>query len=415
MNKSAVTPFNRFYRRDLKLLINDISGTDRVVWIETETQLGKLKKTNNKYIVLVNLIGDIPDVQGALQKLHSFCTRKTRIVITYYNYIWEPILSLAETLGFKKKKDAQNWLTLTDIENLLTLSDFEVIRKGQRLLLPINIPFVSPLFNHVLAKLPLISKLCLTNYIVAKPINIGHFQPPSVSIIIPARNEAGNIAPLIKRLPKIAPQTELIFVEGHSKDWTWQEIEKSQKRDGNITAYKQMGIGKADAVHLGVSHSRSDIIIILDADLSVPPEDIPKFYEVLVNNRGEFINGSRLVYPLEKESMRFLNRIGNKLFSLMFSWLLNQRFTDTLCGTKAFYREDYLNILKLRKVFGDFDPFGDFELIFGAVKLNLKVVEIPIRYHARVYGTTNISRFTHGLLLLKMWFFALRKFKFGKL
>ena len=115
---------------------------------------------------------------------------------------------------------------------------------------------------------------------------------------------------------------------------------------------------------------------------------------------------------MEEKAMRFLNLLGNKFFSLMFSWLLDQRFKDTLCGTKVLFKSDYEQLKKGRKFFGEFDPFGDFDLIFGASKLNLKLVEIPIRYKERTYGMTNIRRFRHGLLLFKMCFFAFKKIKF---
>ncbi len=127
--------------------------------------------------------------------------------------------------------------------------------------------------------------------------------------------------------------------------------------------------------------------------------------------KGEFVNGSRLVYRMEDQAMRALNLIANKLFSLIFTWLLGQRFTDTLCGTKVLRREDYLRLKAGRAYFGDFDPFGDFDLIFGAAKLNLKVVEVPIRYASRTYGETQISRFRHGLMLLRMVVFAFLRIK----
>jgi glycosyltransferase involved in cell wall biosynthesis len=202
-------------------------------------------------------------------------------------------------------------------------------------------------------------------------------------------------------------------VEGHSTDGTLEEIHRvrSKYSGSEIKVITQPGIGKADAVHAGFNIARGDILMILDADLTMPPEDLPKFYHALVSGKGEFINGSRLVYPMEKEAMRFLNMIANRIFSLLFTYLLNQRFTDTLCGTKALYRFHYQKIAANRSYFGDFDPFGDFDLIFGATKLNLKIVEIPIRYASRQFGISQISRLSHGFLLIKMVFFAFRKLK----
>lgn len=404
--------FSSYYYEDIKQLISHIELDSKYILnIKSDKNLGG--EGNYEYINVVNLIGRLNDIQTSLQKIHANCLPTTKIVISYYNYLWEPFLKFAEVLGLKKKQIDQNWLSLHDIKNLLFLSDFSVITTGKRLLIPIEIPLISYFINRYIAPLPLVNNLCLTNYVIAKRASQTAPIDFTVSIIIPARNEEGNINIIINRIPKIGKSQEIIFIEGHSKDNTWNKINESvlAYREKNIKAYKQEGIGKADAVRMGIKYAKGDIIIILDADLSVPPEDIPKFYEALSKGKGEFINGSRLVYPLERQSMRFLNIIGNKMFSLLFSWILNQRFTDTLCGTKAFFRSDYIKIQKLKKYFGDFDPFGDFELIFGAVRLNLKVVEIPIRYRARMYGASNISRFTHGWLLLKMCFYALKQFK----
>ncbi len=231
--------------------------------------------------------------------------------------------------------------------------------------------------------------------------------------MVPARNEEGNIPHIAKSIPKFGTQQELIFIEGHSKDNTWKEIQKllkSKPKGLSIKAFQQKGVGKADAVRFGFAKASGDILIILDADLTVAPKELPKFYNVLASGQAEFANGSRLVYPMEKEAMNTLNILGNRIFSWLFTWILGQRFKDTLCGTKAVFRKDYANIVKNRSFFGDFDPFGDFDLIFGAIKQNLKIAEIPIRYRERLYGMTNIRRFTHGWLLLKMTWFAYRKF-----
>jgi len=272
----------------------------------------------------------------------------------------------------------------------------------------------SDFVNKYIANLPIINNLCLTNFTVARLVNSQIQLKPSVSIIIPARNEAGNIDAVIRGFLKYAKGVELIFIEGHSKDGTWEEINKLKYKYKKIRilATKQSGIGKADAVRKGMAMAKNDVLMIWDADLTVSPQDYPKFYEAISSGKGEFIFGSRLVYPLEKEAMRTLNIAGNMIFSLAFSWLLGQPIKDTLCGTKVISRKNYQKIVHNRKYFGDFDPFGDFDLIFGAAKLNLKFAEIPIRYQARTYGTTNISRFSHGWLLLKMVLFALNKLKF---
>ena len=110
--------------------------------------------------------------------------------------------------------------------------------------------------------------------------------------------------------------------------------------------------------------------------------------------------------------MRFLNMVANKFFGLAFTWLLGQSIKDTLCGTKVLFREDYESIVRHRSYFGDFDPFGDFDLLFGAAKLNARILDLPIRYQARAYGETNIQRWRHGWLLLRMTAFAALRLKF---
>jgi ubiquinone/menaquinone biosynthesis C-methylase UbiE len=368
-----------------------------------------------QFVVLSDLVGFLDDIQAAFSGLHKVSNQKTRVIITWQNYLWEPLFRLASFLRLRMKQPIQNWLSSADIESMLYLAGFEVVRRGESLLFPKYIPLFSTFCNRFLAKLPLIRRLCVVKYLVARkqPQN----QPeknPSISIIIPARNEKGNIEEAVKRVPNFLGRKEIIFVEGHSKDDTWQEIlrVKKQYRHLDIKAIIQDGKGKGDAVRKGFEAATGDILLILDADLTVRPEDLPKFYQAIASGRGEFINGCRLVYPLEKNSMRFLNILGNKFFGVMFSWLLNQTIKDTLCGTKALWKEDYEKIKQARAFFGDFDPFGDFDLLFGASKLNLKIVDLPIRYQERVYGQTNIQRFKHGWLLLKMCFFAMRKIKF---
>lgn len=370
-----------------------------------------------EYIIMSDLIGNLDDVQIVFNELRKVSTKETRIVINFYNFLWEPILQIAEKLNLKLPQGIQNWLSNADIENLLQLSGFEVIKRGTLMLIPVSIPFISNFVNKYLARLPLIEHLCITQYFIVRLIShISLDKEYSVSVIIPARNEAGNIEEAVLRTPKLGSWTEIIFVEGGSKDDTLVEIKSvisKYKGKRKLSLIEQgKGRGKGDAVRKGFARAKGEILMILDADLTMPPEELPKYYEAIREGKGEFVMGSRLVYPMEKEAMRFLNILGNKFFSIAFSFLLDQRVKDTLCGTKVLFKRDYQQIVRNRMYFGDFDPFGDFDLIFGASKLNLKISEIPIRYKARTYGTTNISRFKHGLLLLKMVLFASRKIKF---
>ncbi len=364
-------------------------------------------------IILADVMGHLLDVEAALRRLRACCTAKTRLVIAYYNFFWEPLLRLTEWLRLKMPQQQQNWLALQDIHNLLRLADYEVVKTERRLLLPKYVPIVSAVLNRFLAFLPGLNVLCLSHYIVARMRGARSVREYSTTIVIPCRNERGNIEPAIQRMPKFGGSQEIIFVDGHSTDGTPEEIERvrSVYPGKDIKFLVQDGKGKGDAVRKGFANASGDILIILDADLTMPPEDLPKFYDAIASDKGEFINGSRLVYPMEQQAMRFLNLMGNKFFSMAFSWLLNQRIKDTLCGTKVLFREDYERIVQNRSYFGDFDPFGDFDLLFGASKLNLKILEVPIRYQDRTYGTTNIHRFAHGWLLLKMTVYGFFRLK----
>lgn len=365
------------------------------------------------FVLLSDLLGDLLDIQRALDNVRTACTEATRVVISYHSIVWEPFLQVAQRLGWKMPQQHHNWLSPSDVTNFANLCGFEMVHLERHILLPVKIPLLSPLFNRFFAHLPLINRLCLLNVGILRKVAKPPEKALSTTIVIPCRNERGNIRQAVSRLPQFGTAQEIIFVEGHSTDGTPEEIEKviAENPDKNIKLFTQAGKGKGDAVRHGFSKAAGEALMILDADLTVVPEDLPKFYQVLASGRAEFVNGSRLVYPLEKEAMRFLNMLGNKFFSMALSWLLSQRLKDTLCGTKALLKSDYEKIAAGRHYFGDFDPFGDFDLLFGAAKINLKIMEIPIRYRDRAYGATNISRFKHGLLLLRMTIFAMRKFK----
>lgn len=369
-----------------------------------------------EYILAVDTIAVLDDIQNTLSILHNLSYTRTRLILTHHNFLWEPILVMAGFLGLITKRIDQNWLSGKDVENLLNLADFEVVKSEMFLFLPIYIPVISALFNKILANLPILKNLCLARLLIARPKpQTNNIPRYSVSVIVPVRNEEKNIFGVIKRTPEMGTHTEIIFVEGGSKDNTRAEILKQMK---NFEGQKDLRFvpqdkedGKGGAVRLGFEAAKGEVLMILDGDLAVRPEDLPKFYNALAAGKGELIMGNRLVYKLERDSMRFLNILGNKFFSSVFTWILSQPVKDTLCGTKVLFKRDYLRIAANRKFFGQIDPFGDFDLIFGATKLSLKIVEIPVRYQARVYGKTNISRFKHGWLLLQMSFLAFLKIK----
>lgn len=361
-------------------------------------------------IILSDLVNDLWDVQRVLEQIKRLSTPRTRVILNFYSRLWQVILGSAQALNLATHNLYQNWLTREDVSSLLNLAGFETIRAAQEVLWPLPL---GGLANRFLVRLWPFNHFALSNLVIARPAPV-RAQEPKVSVVIAARNEAGNIKAIFDRVPQMGRETEIVFVEGHSKDDTYTAIEREIASHPLTPSLllKQPGIGKADAIRAGFERASGDILMILDADLTVPPEDLPRFYEALVSGKGEFINGVRLVYPMEKEAMRTLNFIGNKFFSMAFSWLLGQSIKDTLCGTKVLYKKDYELIAANRSYFGDFDPFGDFDLIFGAAKLNLKIVDLPIRYRERTYGTTNISRWRHGLLLFRMVAFAARRIKF---
>lgn len=365
-------------------------------------------------IILSDLVNDVWDVQAVFEQLRPLCKPDTRIMLNFYSRVYQPALNLAGALGLAKRLLPQNWLTVPDVENLLHLAGFEVIRHQIEILLPVPLPLLRDLFNKILVKIWPFSSFAWTNVLVARPQPVATGEQPSVSVIVPARNEAGNIEAAFARIPKMGRHTELIFVEGHSKDETYATIEQAIQNhpEWDAKLFRQSGKGKADAVRVGFEQASGEILMILDADLTVRPEELPRFYEALASGKGEFINGVRLVYPMQEQAMRFLNLLGNKFFSLAFSWLLGQPIKDTLCGTKVLRKTHYDRIVANRAYFGEFDPFGDYDLIFGAAKQNLKIVDLPIRYQDRTYGSTNIDRWRHGLLLFRMVAIAAFRLKF---
>jgi hypothetical protein len=369
-------------------------------------------------IVLVNVVSHLTDVQRTLEALRGVCHARTRVLIYSYSRLWQPVLRVAEWLRMKHQPPPDAWLPPEEVRNMLALADYEIVRTDAQIVFPVGIPLLSDVLNRYVGHLPVFEELSLMYGIVARPAP--HTFPgarssrPSTSVVIPCRNEAGHIRDLVARLPDLGPETEFLFVEGNSTDDTEAVLRRviAENPQRPFRFLKQPGKGKGDAVRFAFANAHGEVLLILDSDMGVAPEDVPKFVEALVRGKGEMVNGSRMVYPMEGKAMRFLNLLANKFFALLFSWLLGQQVRDTLCGTKALYREDYERIDSNRSFFGDFDPFGDFDLLFGASRLNLRIVDVAVRYHERTYGTTNISRFRHGLVLLRMSGFAARKLKF---
>ncbi|MBL9189299.1 MAG: glycosyltransferase [Opitutaceae bacterium] len=378
------------------------------------TQAGELLDLAETFDVIIvsDTLNLAADVQRLLERLHTVAHADTRIILNFQNTLWRPWLSLARVLGLKARQPQNSWLASSDVRNLLRLSGWTPVTRQSRILVPFQLLGIGSFINRWLA--PLCQWFCLTIFFVARRSRQPLPKPAIVSVVIPARNEAGNIEAAVARTPEMGAGTEIIFVEGHSRDDTWAAIQRvaAANPQRNIKILQQTGKGKGDAVRAGFAVATGDILMILDADLTMPPEELPKFHDVLASGGAEFANGVRLVYPMDEKAMQFLNLCANKAFGLIFTWLLGQPVKDTLCGTKVLTRAHYERIAANRAYFGDFDPFGDFDLLFGAAKLNLKIADVPIRYRERTYGTTNIQRWKHGWLLLRMVLFAARKLKF---
>jgi len=371
--------------------------------------------TKSHSVVLDAALTHVDDVYTALDGVADTWDAESRLINVSYNRLWRPFVN-----GFRRisrsERVPENWIPPDELVNQLEQTGFEIVEQRTAVILPVPVPLIGGFVNRWLAPFPVLRLLCVYNIVVARPQRTTRPTDPSVSVIIAARNEEGNIEPLVHRIPQLANRQEIIFVEGGSKDDTWGAIQRvmaeQQSTSTTIKAFKQNGKGKGDAVRLGFAQASGDILIILDADISVPPEELTRFIDLLRRNACEFANGSRLVYPMEKQAMQFLNLIGNRLFGVAFTFLLGQPVRDTLCGTKALWATDYHRIAAQRSYFGDFDPFGDFDLLFGASRLHLKIRDVPVHYKERIYGSTNISRFRHGLLLLRMTVVAARKLRF---
>ncbi|MCB0358302.1 MAG: glycosyltransferase [Bdellovibrionales bacterium] len=356
--------------------------------------------------ILFDNCSDTVDVVQALQRLRHCCEPHTRLVIYTYNHLWEPIVKLAERIGLKMPLAEQNWLSEFDLRNMLGLAGFSHLRTYREFLVPKYIPIVAEIGNEFFAKLPGIRRLCLVNMLVARP-QFPAIDPSSVSVsvVIPCKDERGNIQPAVERMPEMGARTELLFCDDKSTDGTAEEVRRLQRLypDKDIKLIPGPGLGKAQNVWTGFDAASGDILMILDADLTVMPEELPYFFQVLVSRVGEFANGTRLVYPMQEQAMKYFNMAGNKFFSMVFSFILGQRIRDTLCGTKVLWRADWKRLRQNLGTWGIEDKWGDYELLFGAAKLQLEIMEVPVHYQERVYGTTKMVRvLANGLRMLRI-------------
>lgn len=421
---AQISAFSRYYDKFLQLapLPHDTGFLFRKIENGAKSVVAGLDDLligdNKRALILLN--GNFNyelDIQRLLSAIKGKLSRQSRLAVVAYNPYFSWLYQIAHTLGLRKEPLPLTFLTETDVTNLCRLSGYEVVQSRNVVYCPWKLFGIGQFFNAVLPIIPIIRQLSLSQILLLRPV-IQETTKPSLSIIIPARNERGNIENACKRLQSLdGIDLEIIFVEGHSTDSTWEEIQRVAGKYSDrykIKAFKQTGKGKSDAVRLGFSQATKELLVILDADLSVPPELLGRFYDAYCAGLADFVNGSRLLYPIEGKAMRPLNKLGNIFFSKALSWVLGCRLGDTLCGTKLFSRDSYRRFVQWRNDFGDFDPFGDFELLFPAATLGLGIVDVPIRYRDREYGQTNISRFRHGLMLLKMTFVGLTKIKLGR-
>jgi len=360
--------------------------------------------------IIFDHIFDTVDILRAFEQIRRHCSADTQLIVVNFNHLWEPVLKLATRLGLRSKFVEPNWITENDIRGLLRLAGFRPVRKHRLLLFPKGIPLFSGFVNDFLARLPGIRRLCMMQVMVARPICPGaHEEEVTVSIIVPCRNEAGNIQPGAERIPFMGKHTEIIFCDDKSTDATADEVRRMQRLypEKDIRLVQGPGICKAENVWTGFRAARGDVLMILDADLTVMPEELPMFFRGLVQGHGGFVNGSRLVYPMQDDAMKIANMIGNKFFGLLFSFLLDQRIKDTLCGTKVLWRNDWQRMQPYLGTWGIRDLWGDYELLFGASKLHLEIVEVPVHYQQRLHGTTKMTRvLANGWRMLRICWYA---------
>lgn len=377
--------------------------------------LPDLKAPRRSVMILLNGVLNFHlDIEGLLRGLHSKLDRFTRVAVIAYNPYLRFLFSWATWLGIRSGEVPATFLTRTDLANICKLSGFEVVRL-RHVGSPFHfLPVLGSLLEPLFKALPLLKHLCLVNVIVLRPV-IPELSQPSLSVVIPARNEKGNLENALRQLSGWdACHLEVVIVEGNSTDGTWEEVERLEREYSgriNMKCAQQQGKGKADAVRLGFELSSGELLTVLDADLTMPPELLHRFYDAYRRGLADFINGSRLVYPMEGRAMPFANRLGNIFFAKALSYVLDVRIGDSLCGTKLLSRNDYKRVVAWRKDFGDFDPFGDFELLFPAAVMGLGILDVPIHYHSRSYGRSNIHPFRDGWILLRMTLVGLLRIK----
>ena len=363
-----------------------------------------------EYLLAINLLLEVPDINLTLNRIHHIMSEETRLVILNHSANWEFLFRIYTFFQKWNKRINQNWLNRRDYENLFNNCGFQVIKKTKALLVPINIPILSNIINWLFHQIPFIRRFGLLDiYTLKKRIPRERLPDFSVSVIVPCKNESENIPAIIPRMPGMGRFTEIVFVDDLSTDDTHKCMQEQKEKfpDVPVKIVDGSGLGKGAACRKGFEAATGDILMILDADLTVPPEVLPDFFEIIQAGHAEFVNGSRQVYQLEEDSMRMANCIGNGFFAYLFSFLMGFRVNDTLCGTKVFFRKHYPLILESREFFATNDVWGDFDLLFAASRHNLMYTEHPVHYFPRTYGETKMGRRLHNAqIMFRNWYNA---------
>lgn len=364
-------------------------------------------KQKYDYVIMSDILEHLIDVWEVLKTLKRVIRPDSQVIISFINPLWEPLLILGEKLRMKMPESPHNRLYSGDIVNLLELNDFEIKESGYRLFIPKKIPWFSDFLNKYVPKFPLIKNLCFVQYLVAIPKKEDRRKKSfSCSVIIPCHNEEESIAECIKRVPKMGRFTEIIVVDDGSTDKTKEVVHAMLSRYNNLKLISYFpNKRKGFAVRKGFDKAEGDVLMILDADMAVPPEELCRFFEVMEKNKSDAVNGTRMVYPMEEGAMTPVRHFGNKIFALIFTWLMGRRVTDTLCGTKAILKRDYRRIEMGRC------PWGDFDILIGITKLNLKMKEIPIHYKRRKKGKSKMRIFKDGSVFLRMCWYGIKELK----
>jgi SAM-dependent methyltransferase len=374
------------------------------------SELEELELNETFDYIIFSHIFDTVDILRTFERIRRHSTPETQVIVVNYNQFWEPVLELASKLGLRTRFVEPNWVSENDVRGFLKLAGLRPVRKYRKILFPKWIPLLSNFMNGFVARLPAVRRLCMMQIMVARPMRAAlREEDVSVSVIVPCRNEFGNVEQAVNRVPQMGGHTEILFCDDKSTDGTPEEVRRMQAlhRDRDIRLIEGPGICKAENVWTGFRAARGDVVMILDADLTVMPEELPMFLSALASGRGDFVNGSRLVYPMQEDAMKFSNMLGNKFFGLVFSFLLDQRIKDTLCGTKVLWRKDWLRMERNLGSWGIKDLWGDYELLFGASKLQLEIVEVPVHYLERIHGVTKMTKvFANGWRMLKICFRA---------